>query len=277
MLGQPCPIRQSCRVRRCSRRRPYYQARPRDEAPPKAAIARLAGAWPTAGSRRIPALLRREQVLVNRNHGARLRRERGLQGQGPRRRPRTAQSAHVSPRYPHLVEALALIRPDPVWGGAITCVRLQTEFVDLAVSMAVYTRRLRGGHLSRHRAQTLTLTAWRRAWAPHRPALPHPDQGVQYAATAYIQTRHGVGAPRSMAAVGEATANGDAERLMRTIKEAEVALHDSGGFHDAYQQLGRVRDHVDQQKRIQSAWGYLTPVEVETPWLQQQRIGTPIK
>jgi putative transposase len=117
----------------------------------------------------------------------------------------------------------------------------------------------------------------RRALAQHRPAIHHSDQGVQYAATAYIQTLQGVGAQLSMAAVGEATEHGYAERLMRTIKEEEVALHDYGGFHDAYQHLGRFLDHVYQHKRIHSALGYLTPVEFETQWLQQQSIGTPIK
>lgn len=277
MLGQHYPIRQICRVLRCSRSRHYYQARHRDEASLKAAIERLAGEWPTYGYRRITALLHREHVLVNRKHVARLMREMGLQGQGPRRRPRTTQSAHVYPRYPNLVEDLAIIRPDHVWVGDITYVRLHTEFVYLAVLMDVYTRSIRGWHLSRHLDQTLTLTALRRALAQHRPAIHHSDQGVQYAATAYIQTLQGVGAQLSMAAVGEATENGYAERLMRTIKEEEVALHDYGGFHDAYQHLGRFLDHVYQHKRIHSALGYLTPVEFETQWLQQQSIGTPIK
>ena len=69
----------------------------------------------------------------------------------------------------------------------------------------------------------------------------------------------------SMATVGEATENGYAERLMRTIKEEEVTLHDYIDFHDAYQHLGRFLDDVYQQKRIHSALGYLTPAEFETP------------
>jgi putative transposase len=59
MLSQHYPIRQICRALRCSRSRHYYRARGRDETPLKAAIERLAGAWPTYGYRRITALLRR--------------------------------------------------------------------------------------------------------------------------------------------------------------------------------------------------------------------------
>jgi putative transposase len=90
----------------------------------------------------------------------------------------------------------------------------------------------------------LTLTALRRALAQHPPEIHHSDQGVQYAATAYIETLRGVGAQISMATVGEPTEKGDAERLMRTIKAEEVTLHEYADCHDAYQHLRRFLDDV---------------------------------
>jgi transposase InsO family protein len=83
----------------------------------------------------------------------------------------------------------------------------------------VYSRAMRGWHLSRHLDQSLTLTALRRALVHHRPEIHHSDQGVQYAATAYIQLLQASGVQISMASVGEATENGYAERLRHTIKE----------------------------------------------------------
>ena len=117
--------------------------------------------------------------------------------------------------------------------------RLHREFVYLAVLMDVYTRRIRGWHLSRHLDQTLTLTVLRRGLVQHRPETHHSDQGVQYAVTAYIRIFQDIGAQLSMAAVGEVTEDAYAERLMRTIKEEEVTLHDYADFHEAYQHLGR--------------------------------------
>jgi putative transposase len=149
--------------------------------------------------------------------------------------------------------------------------------VYLAVLMDVYTRSIRGWQVSRHLDHRLTLTALRRALAQHQPEIHHSDQGVQYAATGYVQALQAVGAQISMAAVGEATEHGYAERLMRTIKEEEVTLHDYADFGDAYRHIGRFLDHVYQQKRIHSALGYLTPAELETQWLQQQAAATSVE
>ena len=220
--------------------------------------------------------MRREAFQVNHKRVARLMREMGLQGHPPARRPRTTQSAHASPRDPTLVHDVAILRPDHVWVADITDVRGRQEFVSLAVLMDVSTRRIRGWHLSRHLDQTLTLTALRRALAQHRPDIHHADQGVQYAALGDVQTLRDVAAQISLATMGEATENGSAERLMRTIKEEEVTLHDSQDFHDAYQPLGHFLADVYQHKRIHSALGYLTPEEFETQWWQQ-RIATPMK
>ena len=189
-------------------------------------MARLAGEWPTSGSRRITALVRREGLPVNHTRGARLMRPMGVQGQRPARRPRTTPSTHGYPRDRNLGHGLTIERPDQVGVGDITSVRVREECVYLAVLREVSTRRLRGGHLSRPLDQTLTLTALRRAWAPPTPEMPHAEQGAPYAATASIHTRQALGVPISMAAGGEATEHGEAERLRRTLKEAEVTLHD---------------------------------------------------
>ena len=136
---------------------------------------------------------------------------------------------------------------------------------------------MRGWHLSRHLDHMLTLTALRRALAQHRPAIHHAAQGGQYAATADVQTLQDVGAQLNMAAAGEPTENGDAERLRRTLKEAEVTRQDYADVPDAYHHLGRFLDHVYQHKRIHAALGYLTPAEFETPWQQQPTAAAGVK
>ena len=88
---------------------------------------------------------------------------------------------------PNLVEDLKVTAPDQVWVADITYIRLRKEFVYLAVLMDVYTRCIRGWHLGRGLDQELTLVALRRALEHGRPEIHHSDQGVQYAATAYVE------------------------------------------------------------------------------------------
>lgn len=230
-------------------------------------IEQIAEQWPTYGYRRVTAQLRREGQLVNSKRVRRLMGELGVVGQAPKRRCRTTTSDHPYPRYPNLVAALHIVQPDLVWVADITYVRLQRDFVYLAVLMDVYTRAIRGWELSRHLDQALTLTALERALAAgHVPSIHHSDQGVQYAATAYVARLAQLGTQISMAEPGEPRQNGYAERLMRTIKEEEVALTEYRDFADAYAQIGRFLDDVYQHKRIHSALGYLTPAEFEAAY-----------
>ena len=101
---------------------------------------------------------------------------------------------------------------------------------------------------------------------------PCGKPGVQSRAQAiaYTTRLQQAGVQISMAEVGAAWQNGYAERLMRTIKEEEVDLSEYEDYTDAVSQLGRFLDEVYMLKRIHSSLGYLTPVEFEQHWLQQQ-------
>jgi putative transposase len=192
----------------------------------RAHIERIAGQWPTYGYRRVTAQWRREGGrAVNGKRVRRLMHALGVAGHAPTPRCRTTNSDHPSPRAPNLVAGLAITHPDAVWVADLTYVRLQRDFVSLAVRMDVDTRAIRGWELRRHLDQALTLAALDRALAARRqPGIHHSDQGVQYAATAYMVRLEQLGVQISMAEQGEPRQNGSAERLMRTIKEEEVAL-----------------------------------------------------
>jgi transposase InsO family protein len=269
-LTEAYPVEVVCAVLDLPRSSYYYRAQAEDEADLKVALRRLAGEWPTYGYRRLTRMLRREGWVVNPKHVTRLMHELDLAGEAPRRTPHSTHSQHDYGRYPNLVGALAVVRPDQVWVADITYVGLRQEFVYLAVLMDVFTRAIRGWQLSRHLDQDLTLSALNRALAHATPQIHHSDQGVQYAATAYVERLEQVGTQISMAAVGEPRENGYAERLMRTIKEEEIALNDYLDFHDAYTHIGHFLDVVYQHKRIHSALGYLTPAEFEAQCRRQQ-------
>jgi len=269
-LSQEYPRSVVCRVLGAPRSTLYYRSTEHDDAEIKAAIEAVAGEWPTYGYRRVTAQLRRQDLVVNSKRVRRLMTEMGIQGKVVCRRRRTTNSDHPYPRYCNLVQELVIDHPDQVWVADITYVRLRAEFVYLAVLMDVFTRSIRGWQLGRSLDQELTLVALRRALTQRSPEIHHSDQGVQYAAADYVQALRDAGADISMAAVGEPTENGYAERLMRTIKEEEVDLSDYENYHDAYAQMGRFLDEVYMLKRIHSSLGYLTPVEFEAQWQSQQ-------
>ena len=269
-LTSEYPVRWLCRLFDCPRAGLYRAPTvPGDEAALRRAVEALAGAWPTYGHRRITALLRRDGWVVNPKRVRRVMRELGLAAEPVKRRVRTTNSDHGFPRYPNLVADLDVVRPDQVWVADITYVRVRVEFVYLAAIMDVFTRCIRGWELSRSLDQGLTLAALGRALKRGRPEVHHSDQGVQYAATDYVDRLTHVDSLISMAAVGEPRENGYAERLMRTIKEEEVQLTEYHDYADARRQLGRFLDRVYNRKRIHSALGYLTPAEFEQQWRAQ--------
>ena len=262
------PTGAACDLIGISRSTYYYQPVQADESELEKAVDEIASEYSTYGTRRVTQQLRRApyQMQINRKHVQRIMAEKELLRPLKKRKKRTTDSEHPYPRYPNRVKDLEIIRPDQVWASDITYVRLQQDFVYLAIILDVFTRAIRGWCLSRLLDQELTLTALRRALQIGQPEIHHSDQGVQYAAFGYIDLLKVHDAQISMAAVGKAEENGYAERLMRTIKEEEVDLSEYLDFMDALNQIGHFIEDVYMTKRIHSALGYLTPVEFETAW-----------
>jgi putative transposase len=163
-LADEYPVRWLCRLFDCPRaglhRPPTVAA---DEAKLRKAVERVAGAWPTYGPRRVPAMLRRDGWAVNGKRVRRVMRELGLAAEPPPRRVRTTDSGHPFPRFPNLVADLTVARPEHVRVADITSVRVWAGFVYLAVLMGVFTRAVRGWGLGRSLDQGLALSALGRA------------------------------------------------------------------------------------------------------------------
>ena len=132
--------------------------------------------------------------------------------------------------------------------------------------MDVFTRAIRGWAGSHGLGVELTLSALHRALVHGSPDIHHSDQGLQYAATDYVEVLQAAQAQISMAEVGQAAQNGYAERVIRTIKEEEVYLTEYRDYEEELNQIGHFIDDVYLTKRIHSALGYLTPAEYEAQW-----------
>jgi len=272
-LAQPGMV---CRVLGLPRSSYYYCARIKQEHELQEAIRNAAGQYPTYGTRRITHQLRRPpyRYPVGRKRIQRLMRSLNLLRPVKRVKIRTTNSEHGFPRFRNLMEGLAVSYPDQVWVADITYIRLKQSFIYLAVLMDVFTRSIRGWHLSRSLDQNLTLNALQEALVRHCPEIHHSDQGIHYAFKNYIQVLQEHQVQISMAGVGKPEENGYAERLMRTIKEEEVELSEYNNLEDAREQIGQFLEEVYMAKRIHSALGYATPAEFEALW-QASSLSTP--
>jgi putative transposase len=248
-----------CRLFDIPRNSFYFRSTRRDEEAVYATVEEVAATWPRFGYEGLRDQLRYEGIVdpwgrpIGDRRVRRILCEKGLLKKPHPRKVRTTDSGHDFARYPNLVKERQATHPDEIWASDITYIRLGSGFVYLAVVMDLFTRCIRGWHLSRRLDGTLCLTALKRALGQGRvPQVHHSDQGVQYAAKEYVAllTSHQVAV--SMASVGCPEENGFAERWMRTIKEEHVTLSEYADFADARQQIGEFIEQVYQRKRVHS-------------------------
>ena len=268
-LSHEHPVSVSCAVLGLPRSSYYHQAKLRDQKRLREAIEEIAGRYPTYGSRRIAAHLKVApyRMSVGRHLVRKLTREMDLAIERKGQKGNGTDSRHGYRRYPNLVKGARALRPNQIWVADISYLRLRWDFIYLAIVMDVFTRAVRGWHLSWSSGQDLTRAALGKALQHHpAPGIHHSDQGAQYAAKGYVALLRAAGTQISMAAAGQPSENGYAERLIRTIKEEEVYLSDYQCMQDARQQLGHFIDVVYHQERLHSALGYQTPAEFEEEW-----------
>jgi len=222
------------------------------------------------GYRPITAELHRRGLIVNHKRVLRLLRADNLLCL--RRRPfvHTTDSNHKLTVYPNLARDLVLSNINQLWVADITYIRLQREFIYLAVMLDAFSRRCIGWALARYLDARLPLAALRMALETRElpPGLMHhSDRGVQYASSDYVAELKQHDIQISMSRPGNPYDNAKAERFMRTLKYEEVYLNDYDTFAEVLASVEHFIDQVYNHKRLHSAIGYLPPAEFEASLL----------
>lgn len=262
-----------CRLFEISRSSFYYRSSRRDESEVRKTVEEVAAAWPRFGYQGLTGQLRFEEKSdprgkpIGERRVKRLLKEMGLLRKPCARKIRTTNSEHGLSRFENLVKDRQATFPDEIWASDITYVKLGSGFVYLSVILDLFTRSIRGWHLSRSLGGEAPMTALKKALeSGRRPQIHHSDQGVQYAAEDYVKLLKSRGVAISMAAVGCPEENGFAERWMRTLKEDHVSMSEYTGFIDCQAQIGEFIEEVYQRKRVHSSLGYLPPAVFEERW-----------
>jgi putative transposase len=268
--GNEFSIRELCEsaaVSRASYYRSWQEKQPsEEELALRDALQRVALKYRHCGYRRITRMLKREGWLVNHKRVLRLMREDNLLSIRRRRFVVTTDSNHSWRIYPNLARSMVLSAIDQLWVADITYVRLQQEFIYLAVVLDVYSRRVVGWNLGRQLDSSLAVQALESALLQRQPApglVHHSDRGVQYACIDYVKRLEARGMTISMSRPGNPYDNAWAESFMKTLKTEEVEGRHYRNLRHATASIGTFIEEVYNRQRLHSALDYRSPLEFE--------------
>ena len=231
------------------------------------------------GYRRVTAELGRQGMRVNHKRVCRLMREDNLLGVQKRAFVVTTDSEHELEVYLNLARRLKLTGINQLWVADITYIRLQTEFVYMAVILDRFSRKVVGWALDRTLATRLARTALEKAIAEREPppgVVHHSDRGLQYAAREYVELLRQHQMIPSMSRPANPYDNASCESFMRTLKREEIYAND-------YRDLEHLRTNVEafieqyyNRCRLHSALGYKPPEEFELGLIPTNATGATV-
>jgi putative transposase len=218
------------------------------------------------GYRRVTKELRRRGLVINRKRVAQLMKQDNLLAVQPRAFVVTTDSKHELEVYLNLASRMKLTGINQLWVADITYIRLQAEFVYLAVILDRFSRKVVGWALDRTLATRLPKTALEQAIAHRQPPpglVHHSDRGVQYASDEYIKVLQQHQIIPSMSRPANPYDNASCESFMKTLKREEIYAND---YRDLEHLRANIEAFIDQyynRCRLHSALGYKTPEEFE--------------
>jgi transposase InsO family protein len=230
------------------------------------AIQRTALAHRDHGYRRITPLLQRAGFVVGAEKVRRILRSDNLLAVRRRKFVVTTDSNHRFRVHPNLAESMELTALNQLWVADITYIRLQREFVFLAVVLDAFSRKAIGWELGRTLETKLALAALEKAIASRHPQpglVHHSDRGTQYASNDYLQPLEACGAHLSMSRPASPWENGKCESFIKTLKREEIDARRYASFAELRQHVDEFMDQIYNKVRLHSALGYRSPEEFE--------------
>jgi transposase InsO family protein len=219
------------------------------------------------GYRRVARDLKEHRgMAINHKRVLRIMREDNLLAIRYRKYILTTDSQHEHEVYVNLAARMSLTGVNQLWVADITYIRLQVEFVYLAVVLDRYSRKVIGWALDRSLAARVSLNALQDAVARRQPppgVVHHSDQGIQYACSDYVAELKKHRMTPSMSRPANPYDNAACESFMKTLKQEEIYCQQYRDFEDLNEHWVEFLDHYYNRQRLHSALGYRTPEEFE--------------
>jgi putative transposase len=218
------------------------------------------------GYRRMKKELFNRGLLVSHKRVLRLMEEDNLLALRRRKYVSTTQSQHSLKVHLNVAARMELTGINQLWLADITYIRLQKEWVYLAIVLDAFSRKIVGWALDRTLTTRLTITALQQALAERKPPpglVHHSDRGVQYAAEEYVRLLLQYQIIPSMSRAGNPWDNAACESFMKTFKVEEIYLSDYRDFEDALINIGTFIEDYYNRRRLHSALNYRSPEDFE--------------
>lgn len=218
------------------------------------------------GYRRVTAELHRRGMAINHKRVLRMMRNDNLLAVRFRKFILTTDSRHECEVRLNLAARMTLTGINQLWVADITYVRLQTEFVFLAVVIDRFSRKAIGWSLDCTLAARVAVAALEQAISRRQPPpglVHHSDQGIQYACGDYVDILKAHHIVPSMSRPANPYDNAACESFMKTLKQEEIYCKDYRDFDDLSAYLEEFIGNYYNRLRLHSALGYRTPEEFE--------------
>ena len=223
------------------------------------------------GYRRVTKELHKRGLPVNHKRVARIMREDNLLALQPKHFVTTTNSNHKLQVYLNLARRMQLSSVDQLWVADITYIRLQAEFVFLALILDNFSRKVVGWNLDRTLSSRLAIVALEQAIESRRPSpglVHHSDRGIQYACAEYVEIlrRHEI--ISSMSRPANPYDNASCESFIKTLKWEEIYANEYADMEHLRSNIEEFIERYYNQKRLHSALCYCSPEEFEQQNLQ---------
>jgi putative transposase len=219
----------------------------------------------TYGSPRVHQALRQRGCSVGKHRVARLMRVHGIKA-------RVATIRYTNPSIQRFFGKISnqsldieLDRPDQVWVGDITYLKVGSVYRYLAVVMDKYSRRVVGWSYGPRKDVKLTLKALNKAVHSRRPGKDlvfHTDRGIEYAAGAFKERIAELGITQSMNRPGKVTDNAFIESFFHSMK---ADVYHGRSFEQDEEIRTVLKDYVPfyNSARLHSSLDYVSPATFE--------------
>jgi len=261
-LENKLSITDQCNLLGISRSAAYYDSVPESEEDLDLMrrIDEIHTDFPSYGARTMANQLTIDvKYKVGRKRTGTLMEKMGIEAVYPK--PRLSANNKPHPVYPYLLKGLDIIRPNHVWSGDITYIRMKYGFLYLVVFMDWFTRYILSWALSDSLKSQFCLDAARKALTISIPSIVNFDQGVQFTDEEMIAVWESKRTKISMDHKGRCFDNIFTERFWRTLKYEEVYLRDYQGPEEANESIGAYIVKYNT-RRLHQSLGYKTPAQI---------------